>query len=195
MATSVDNRPRCFGSGSELYAHYHDSEWGVPVHDDGLLFEMLILEGAHAGLSWETILRKREGYRKVFHRFDVTRVAGMSDEEIAAALQNPAIVRHRQKVPAARTNAVVFRQIQQEFGSFSEWLWAHVGGQPVVGHWPERDRIPASTPLADAMSKELKKRGMSFVGPTIIYAYLQAVGVVNDHWQGCWRYDANGISA
>jgi DNA-3-methyladenine glycosylase I len=190
MTGLIDTKPRCFGSQSEIYAHYHDTEWGVPVFDDRTLFEMLILEGAHAGLSWETILRKREGYRQVYHQFDVPRVAVMSDEEIAAALKNPAIVRHRQKVPAARKNARVFLQMQTEYGSFSDWLWAHVDRQPVVGHWPDREGVPASTPLSNDISKDLKKRGMSFVGPTIIYAYLQAVGVVNDHWQGCWRYGA-----
>jgi len=154
MPEPIDNKPRCFGSNSELYAHYHDTEWGVPVHDDRELFEMLILEGAHAGLSWETILKKREGYREVYHDFDINRVADMTDFELQQALNNPAIVRHRQKVPAARKNARVFRE----------------------------------TPLATAISKDLKKRGMSFVGPTIIYAYLQAVGVVNDHYHRCWCY-------
>jgi DNA-3-methyladenine glycosylase I len=186
----IDDKPRCFGSHSELYARYHDTEWGVPVRDDPMLFEMLILEGAHAGLSWETILKKRQGYRKVFHGFDVHRVADMSDEELDAALQNPAIVRHRQKVPATRTNARVFRAMQDEFGSFSDWLWDHVGDTPIKGHWRTGQDIPAVTPLAMAISKYLKKRGMSFVGPTIIYAYLQAVGVVNDHHQGCWRYQS-----
>ncbi len=186
----IDDKPRCFGSHSELYARYHDTEWGVPVHDDRLLFEMLILEGAHAGLSWETVLKKRDGYRDVFHGFDVERVARMSDAELDAALQNPAIVRHRQKVPSARNNAQVYLEMQEEFGSFSSWLWAYVEGRPVVGNWPTMRDAPASTPLSDTISKELKKRGMSFVGTTIIYAYLQAVGVVNDHYQGCWRNGA-----
>jgi DNA-3-methyladenine glycosylase I len=187
MADPIDDKIRCFGSHSELYAHYHDTEWGVPVHDDQMLFEMLILEGAHAGLSWETILKKREGYRDVFHNFDVQRVANMSDDDLAAALQNPAIVRHRQKVPGTRTNARIFIEMQTEFGSFSDWLWDHVDGTPIRGDWPNREDIPAVTPLAIAISKDLKKRGMTFVGPTIMYAYLQAVGVVIDHWQGCWR--------
>ena len=160
----------------------------MPVHDDRMLFEMLILEGAHAGLSWETILKKREGYREVFHDFDVARVAAMSDEELARALQNPAIVRHRQKVPGARTNARLFMDMQDTYGSFSNWLWAHVDGTPIKGAWNSMSDVPAKTPLAEAISKDLKKRGMTFVGPTIIYAYLQAVGVVNDHWQGCWRH-------
>ena len=187
MPELIDNKPRCFGSHSELYAHYHDTEWGVPVYDDRTLFEMLILEGAHAGLSWETILKKREGYRDVYHGFDVARVAEMSDEELAEALQNPAIVRHRQKVPGARTNARIFMEMQKEFGSFSDWLWAHVDGEPLCGNWKSMSEVPAVTPMATAISKDLKKRGMTFVGPTIMYAYLQAVGVVNDHYQGCWK--------
>ena len=184
-----DGKPRCAWMGDDaLMLRYHDDEWGVPVTDDRLLFEMLILEGAHAGLSWETILNKREGYRAVFHNFDVDRVAAMSDDDLAKALQNPAIVRHRQKVASTRKNARVFLQIQDDFGSFADWLWAHVDGQPIKGDWPERGDIPASTPLSDAISGTLKKRGMSFVGTTIVYAYLQAVGVVNDHWRGCWRH-------
>ena len=184
----IDDKPRCFGSHSALYAHYHDTEWGVPVRDDRTLFEMLILEGAHAGLSWETILKKRDGYREVYHGFDVARVAAMSDDELARALLNPAIVRHRQKVPGARTNARIYMEMQDEFGGFSTWLWSHVDNEPLVGNWKTPGDIPAVTPLATAISKDLKKRGMTFVGPTIIYAYLQAVGVVNDHWQGCWRF-------
>ena len=181
-------KPRCFGSHSALYAAYHDEEWGVPVRDDPMLFEMLVLEGAHAGLSWETVLRKRDGYREVFHGFDVARVAAMSDGELEAALVNPAIVRHRQKVTSARNNARVFMAMQEEFGSFSSWLWEHVGQQPIVGHWERLEDVPASTPLSHTISKDLGKRGMTFVGPTIVYAYLQAVGVVNDHYKGCWRY-------
>jgi DNA-3-methyladenine glycosylase I len=185
---TIDDKPRCFGSQTKLYAHYHDTEWGVPVHDDRLLFEMLILEGAHAGLSWETVLKKREGYRAVFHNFDVDRVAAMTDDELAVALQNPGIVRHRQKVPSARKNARVFQAIQAKAGSFDVWLWAWVDGSPIKGDWPTSADIPAKTPLSDALSKDLKKRGMSFVGSTIIYAYLQAVGLVDDHHKGCWRY-------
>ncbi|MCG6883774.1 MAG: DNA-3-methyladenine glycosylase I [Silicimonas sp.] len=187
MTRPVDDKPRCFGAHSETYARYHDTEWGVPVHDDRTLFEMLILEGAHAGLSWETVLNKRDGYREVFHNFDVTRVARMTDHELYTARHNPAIVRHRQKIESTRKNARIFLEMQAEFGSFSDWLWAHVDGRPIVNRWPERGDIPAVTPLAVQISKDLKKRGMSFVGPTIIYAYLQAVGVVNDHWQGCWK--------
>jgi DNA-3-methyladenine glycosylase I len=180
--------PRCFGSSNELYARYHDQEWGVAVHDDRTLFEMLILEGAHAGLSWETVLRKREGYREVFHGFDVARVAAMTDDELETALENPAIIRHRQKVYGTRRNALAFIDMQNEFGSFSAWLWDQVDGSPVVGDWPTPSDIPATTPLGDGISKTLKKRGMTFVGPSIIYAYLQAVGVVNDHAQTCWKH-------
>lgn len=183
-----DDKRRCFGSKTELYARYHDEEWGVPVHDDRLLFEMLILEGAHAGLSWETILKKRDNYREVYHGFDVARVAAMDDDELAQALLNPGIVRHRQKIPTARKNAQVFLAMQQEYGRFANWLWSHVDGTPIKGEWATASDIPASTPLSDAISKDLKKRGMSFVGTTIIYAYLQAVGVVDDHYRGCWRY-------
>lgn len=186
MTDQIDGKSRCFGSHSELYAHYHDTEWGVPVRDDRLLFEMLILEGAHAGLSWETVLKKRDGYRDVFHGFDVDRVAAMTDAELEGALGNPDIVRHRQKVYSTRKNALVFKAMQEEYGSFSEWLWSHVDGTPIVGDWATRDAMPAATPLSDAVSKDLKKRGMSFVGTTIVYAYLQAVGVVNDHFRGCW---------
>ena len=186
--TSVDDKPRCFGSHTDLYASYHDTEWGVAVRDDRTLFEMLILEGAHAGLSWETVLKKRQGYRARFHNFDVEKVAAMSDDDLAEALTDPGIVRHRQKVASTRKNAQVFIAMQQEFGSFSDWLWSHVDNQPVKNHWKDFSEMPASTPLSDAISKDLKKRGMSFVGTTIIYAYLQAVGVVIDHHQGCWKY-------
>lgn len=187
MPKHIDSKPRCFGSHSETYAHYHDTEWGVPVRDDNVLFEMLILEGAHAGLSWETVLNKRDGYRDVFHGFDVERVAKMTDFELYEARHNPAIVRHKQKIESTRRNARVFLDMQEEFGTFSSWLWAHVDDTPLRGAWETKADMPASTPLSDQISKDLKKRGMSFVGTTIIYAYLQAVGIVNDHWQGCWK--------
>jgi DNA-3-methyladenine glycosylase I len=196
MSKPVDEKTRCFGSHSETYALYHDTEWGVPVRDDRLLFEMLILEGAHAGLSWETVLNKREGYRNVFHGFDVKRVAAMTDFELFEARKNPAIVRHKGKIEGTRKNARVFLDIQEEFGGFSKWLWAHVDDEPIVGHWARQEDVPAFTPLAEQISKELKKRGMSFVGPTIIYAYMQAIGLVNDHWRGCWKApDGSGASS
>lgn len=186
MIDAIDDKPRCFGSKTALYAEYHDTEWGVPIRDDQTLFEMLILEGAHAGLSWETVLKKRDGYRRVFHSFDVKAVAAMTDENLEEALTDTRIVRHRQKIWSTRKNAQVFLKMQAEFGSFSDWLWAHVDGVPQKNDWPTGADIPASTPLSDQMSKDLKKRGMSFVGTTILYAYLQAVGVVNDHHKGCW---------
>jgi DNA-3-methyladenine glycosylase I len=188
MSDPIDDKPRCFGSHTQLYAEYHDTEWGVPVHDDRTLFEMLILEGAHAGLSWETVLKKREGYRAAFHDFDVAKVAAMTNAELESILTDPGIVRHRQKVFSTRKNAQVFTAMQSEFGSFDEWLWGHVEGEPIKGGADSASDIPASTPLSDAISKDLRKRGMSFVGTTIIYAYLQAVGVIDDHWTGCWKY-------
>lgn len=188
LQASVDGKKRCFGGqvGKELYADYHDQQWGIPVHDDRELFEMLILEGAQAGLSWETILNKRAGYRAAFHQFEVNQVAAMTDVELEALLLNPNIVRNRLKIFAARKNAVVFSKIQQEFGSFDQYLWRYVEHKPVINQFKTFADVPASTALSDAISKDLKKRGMTFVGSTIIYAYLQAVGVVNDHLADCW---------
>jgi DNA-3-methyladenine glycosylase I len=178
---------RCFGNGpgKEFYAEYHDHEWGVPVHDDQHLFEMLILEGAQAGLSWETILKRRSGYRLAFHGFDPIKVAAMTDDELERLRCDPGIIRNRLKIYAARQNAAVFLKIQNEFGSFDRYLWAFVGGKPIVNRFSSLKEIPSQTPVSDALSKDLKKRGMTFVGPTIIYAYMQAVGVVNDHIITC----------
>lgn len=183
-----DNKKRCFGSGpgKEFYAEYHDKEWGIPVHDDRHLFEMLILEGAQAGLSWETILKRREGYRKAFHRFDPAKVAKMTDAQLNALLKDEGIIRNRLKVYAARRNAQVFLQIQKEFGSFDKYVWDFVKGKPIVKRRKSLKDIPASTPESDALSKDLKKRGMTFVGSTIIYAFMQAVGLVDDHIADCW---------
>ncbi len=188
LASSLDGKQRCFGGqpGKEFYADYHDQQWGIPEHNDQVLFEMLILEGAQAGLSWETILRKREGYRAAFHQFDVPMVAAMTDAELEACLQNPAIVRNRLKVFSVRKNALAFLKIQQEFGSFAEYLWRYVDGKPIINQWQSFAEVPVSTPISDAISKDLKKRGMTFVGSTIIYAYMQAVGLVNDHLAACW---------
>jgi len=185
----MPEKKRCFGGqpGKEFYAEYHDREWGIPVHDDRHLFEMLILEGAQAGLSWETILKRREGYRKALHHFNPAKVAAMSDEELEALLQDEKIIRNRLKVFAARQNALVFLQIQKEFGSFDRYVWNFVNGKPIVNHRKSFKEVPASTPESDALSKDLKKRGMTFVGSTIIYAFMQAVGMVNDHLTGCWR--------
>ncbi|MGD9637990.1 MAG: DNA-3-methyladenine glycosylase I [Alphaproteobacteria bacterium] len=188
LEIGTDGKRRCFGNkiGQEFYAYYHDNEWGVPVYDDRILFEMLILEGAQAGLSWETVLKKREGYRKAFHNFDVTKVAEMSDEELNGLCCNPEIIRNRLKIYSSRKNAKVFINIQQEFGSFSKFLWSFVDNQPIVNHYKAWKEVSAKTKLSDTISKELKKRGMSFVGSTIIYAYMQAVGMVNDHLEDCW---------
>jgi DNA-3-methyladenine glycosylase I len=181
---------RCFGDGKgkEFYAQYHDNEWGVPVHDDRLLFEMLILEGAQAGLSWETILKRREGYKKAFYNFDVHKVASMTDVQLEALRQNPEIIRNRLKIYATRTNAQVFLQIQKEFGSFDSYLWRFVQNKPKINHFEIIQEAPTQTVESDALSKDLKKRGMTFVGSTIMYAFMQAVGMVNDHAVECWRY-------
>ena len=183
-----DGKKRCFGGAPEkdFYAKYHDEEWGIPVHDDRHLFEMLILEGAQAGLSWETILKRREGYRQAFHHFDPLKVASMSDQELDALLKNEKIIRNRLKIYAARQNALVFRKIQNEFGSFDNYVWAFVNGKPIINRWQRFEDIPVTTPESDALSKDLKRRGMTFVGSTIIYAYMQAVGLVNDHLVDCW---------
>ncbi len=189
MIEGTDGKTRCFGGapGKEFYADYHDNEWAVPCHDDRELFEMLILEGAQAGLSWETVLKKREGYRKAFHGFDIAKVAAMQDDELEALRGNPDIIRNKLKIYSARKNARVFMEMQQEFGSFDAWLWDHVDGMPIDNRGRDWGDIPVSTPISDAISKTLKKRGMSFVGTTIIYAYMQAVGMVNDHAKGCWK--------
>ncbi|MDO4768330.1 MAG: DNA-3-methyladenine glycosylase I [Pseudomonadota bacterium] len=167
---------------------YHDEEWGVPVHDDRKHFEMLILEGAQAGLSWATILRKREGYRQAFRSFDPEKVARMTDAELEEQLKNPGIVRNRLKVFAARKNAAAFLPIQKEFGSFDAYVWRFTGGRPIDGNRKTIGDVPARTPESDALSGDLKKRGMSFVGSTIIYAYMQTVGMANDHLVSCFRY-------
>jgi DNA-3-methyladenine glycosylase I len=171
-----------------LYLAYHDTEWGVPVHDDRTHFEFLILEGAQAGLSWETVLNKRATYKTIFHNFDAGRVAAMTDDELATALQNPGIIRNKLKVFAARKNAQVFLNIQKEFGSFDVYVWRFIGNSPRFNSWSTLPEIPTSTPESDALSKDLKKRGMTFVGSTIMYAYMQAVGLVNDHLRSCWKY-------
>ncbi len=183
-----DDKKRCFGSlpGKEFYAEYHDHEWGIPVHDDTRLFEMLILEGAQAGLSWETILKRRQGYREAFHHFDPRKVASMSDDALNALVENEGIIRNRLKIYAARQNARVFLQIQSEFGTFDRYVWSFVNGKPIVNRRQQFKDTPVTTIESDALSKDLKKRGMTFVGSTIIYAYMQAVGLVNDHLADCW---------
>ncbi|MGZ8144437.1 MAG: DNA-3-methyladenine glycosylase I [Methylosarcina sp.] len=167
---------------------YHDFEWGVPVHDDRLLFEFLILEGAQAGLSWSTILNKREGYRKAFAHFDVETVAGYDDNKIEELLVNPDIVRNRLKIQAAVNNARAFIKIQQSFGSFDEYIWRFVNGEPIQNAWKAHDELPASTRVSEIMSNDLRKKGFKFVGSTICYAHMQATGMVNDHTTDCFRH-------
>ncbi|MGA9511805.1 MAG: DNA-3-methyladenine glycosylase I [Candidatus Sulfotelmatobacter sp.] len=181
---------RCAWAQGELMTRYHDEEWGVPVHDDRRLFEFLILEGAQAGLSWETILNKRENYRVAFDNFEAQRIAFYDRRKIAQLLKNPGIVRNRLKIASAVRNAQAMLRVQEEFGSFDSYIWQFVEGRPRVNSWKVRQRIPASTPQSDAMSKDLKKRGFNFVGSTICYAFMQAVGMVNDHVVQCFRYKA-----
>ena len=169
------------------YVHYHDTEWGKPVHDDQKLFEMLILEGAQAGLSWYTILKRRNGYRKAFKNFDPAKVSRMTDAELERVLATGNIIRNRLKVFSTRKNALVFRSIQKEFGSFDAYVWGFVGGKPKVNRPRTMKDLRPSSVESDALSKDLKKRGMSFVGSTIIYAYMQAVGLVNDHMRDCYK--------
>jgi DNA-3-methyladenine glycosylase I len=180
---------RCPWARSELAVRYHDEEWGVPVHDDGKLFEFLILEGAQAGLSWETILNKRENYRAAFDGFDAQLVARYDRQRIAQLLKNPGIVRNRLKVASAVRNAQALLRVQEEFGSFDQYLWQFVNGRQRVNLWKSHTRVPARTAESDAMSKALKKRGFNFVGSTICYAFMQAVGMVNDHLAQCFRHD------
>ena len=190
-------RTRCgwVPAGDEEYARYHDEEWGRPVQDDRHLFEMLTLEGAQAGLSWSTILRKRGAYRKAFANFDPAKVARFDARRRAALLQDAGIVRNRLKIESTVSNAQAFLAVQKEFGSFSRYLWDWVGGRPVLNGWRTRGQVPASTELSDRISRDLKKRGFRFVGSTIIYAYLQAVGVVNDHTAGCCLYQSGPAAA
>lgn len=184
---------RCDWVGADpLYLAYHDEEWGVPVHDDRQLFEMLILEGAQAGLSWITILRKRDSYRQAFDNFEAAKIAGYDERKIEALLANPGIIRNRRKVEAAVLNARAFLALQQEFGTFDTYIWQFVGGQPRQNSWRTLAEIPAQTPESEAMSKDLLKRGFKFVGPTICYAFMQATGMVNDHTVDCFRYKEAG---
>ena len=185
----VKEKTRCFwvGSGKPHYESYHDEEWGVPVHDDNHHLEMLILEGAQAGLSWETILKRREAYRKAFKNFVPELVAHMSDEELLTLLLDSSIIRNRLKIFSARKNAQAMILIQKEFGSFDAYIWAFVGKAPQINSPRNKNDIPTHTPVSDKIAKDLKKRGMSFVGTTIIYAYMQAIGMVNDHTIDCFR--------
>jgi DNA-3-methyladenine glycosylase I len=175
-------------SGNELYIQYHDREWGVPVHEDRKQFEFLILEGAQAGLSWSTVLNKREGYRKAFANFDPVKVARFSEKKIETLIQNSSIIRNRLKITSAVSNARAFLAIQKEYGSFDTYIWAFVGGKPLQNRWKTMAEVPATSPESDALSKDLKQRGLKFVGSTIMYAHLQAAGLVNDHLLSCFRY-------
>ena len=179
---------RCGWAKNELAVKYHDEEWGVPLHDDRLLFEFLILEGAQAGLSWDTILAKRENYRKAFDNFDAKKIAKYGDEKYNELLNNAGIVRNRLKIKSAIKNANAFLKIQKEFGSFDKYIWSFVGGEPIVNKFKELSDVPAKTEISDAMSKDLKKRGFNFVGSTICYAFMQATGMVNDHIVSCFRH-------
>lgn len=180
---------RCTWCGSDpQYVAYHDEDWGVPVHDDRMLFEMLILEGAQAGLSWLTILKKRGNYRNAFHGFDAARIACYDQTEIDRLMQDAGIVRNRLKIESAIKNARVFLNIQEEYGTFADYLWQYVHGTPVINSWRQHSDLPAHTPLSDRLSKDLKRRGFIYVGSTICYAFMQSIGMVNDHTTDCFRY-------
>ena len=189
--TPPDARPRCgwaYAGMSEAYFRYHDQEWGVPVHDDRRQFEFLVLEGAQAGLSWATILNKREGYREAFAEFDLERVARFDRRKVERLLRFPGIVRNRLKIEATIGNAKAVLKLQDELGSLDAYLWSFVGGRPIVNHWTDMKQVPATSSESDALSKDLRKRGFRFVGSTIMYAHMQATGMVNDHVVGCFRH-------
>ncbi len=183
-------KKRCAWCGEDpLYVAYHDNEWGVPVKDDDSLFEFLILETFQAGLSWITVLRKRENFRKAFDHFDYKKIAGYNQEKIDSLLQDAGIIRNKLKINATITNAQAFIKVQEEFGSFSNYIWGFTEGKPIKNTFKEMKDIPANTPLSDTISKDLKKRGFKFVGTTVIYAHMQATGMVNDHIMDCFRYE------
>ena len=180
---------RCaWGDGSDIYRKYHDEEWGVPVYDDRKLFEFLILESAQSGLSWITILKRREGYRKAFANFDPEVVAKYDEAKIEELMQDTGIIRNRKKIEAAIQNARAFLEVQKEFGSFSNYIWKFVGDKPIVNHFTETSSIPAKTELSEQIAKDLKKRGFGFLGPVVMYSHMQATGMVNDHYNYCFRY-------
>lgn len=185
-------KERCDWARNELAIHYHDTEWGVPQHDDCVLFEFLILEGAQAGLSWDTILRKRDSYREAFDSFDPAKVARFSDAKCARLMLNEGIVRNRLKIASAVRNAKAFLSVQDDFGSFDAYIWTFVGGKPIDGKRKDLSDVPAKTEISDTMSKDLKKRGFNFVGSTIMYAFMQATGMANDHLVTCFRYKEIG---
>jgi len=184
----MDNKKRCaWCEKDDLYRKYHDEEWGVPVYEDRKLFEFLILETFQAGLSWYTILKKRENFRKAFDQFDYKKIALYSEDKIQELLQNEGIIRYRLKIESAISNAIAFLKVQEEFGSFSNYIWKFTDGKPIINKPKTLQDIPATTPLSDAISKDLKKRGFKFVGSTTVYAHMQATGMVNDHLEACWR--------
>jgi DNA-3-methyladenine glycosylase I len=185
----LDKARRCFWAKSDILIEYHDAEWGVPLHDDRALFEFLILEGAQAGLSWETVLKKRDAYRRAFDGFDAAKIARYDPAKIKKLLGDAAIIRNRLKIAATVANARAFLAVRREFGSFDRFIWQFAGGEPKRNRFRAPGEIPASTPQSDAMSRELKRRNFAFVGSTICYAYMQAVGMVNDHLVGCFRRD------
>jgi DNA-3-methyladenine glycosylase I len=188
MSGRKQNVQRCTWASNELSTKYHDEEWGTPVHDDQVWFEFLVLEGAQAGLSWDTILQKRERYREVFSGFDPAKVARFDKRKVRVLLRDPGIVRNRLKIAATIANAKAFLEIQKEYGSFDKYIWQFVGGKPVQNKWYSHQKVPAKTPLSIALSKDLLKRGFRFVGPTICYAFMQATGLVNDHLVNCYRF-------
>jgi DNA-3-methyladenine glycosylase I len=190
-----DAHSRCPWPVDDLYIAHHDTEWGVPLHEDRALFEFLILEGAQAGLSWHTVLKKRENYRKAFDNFDAQKVARYNDAKLAALLANPGIIRNRLKIAAAVRNAKAFLAVQEEFGSFDHYIWQFVEGRPIINKHRSMKEVPATTRESDAMSKDLKQRGFAFVGSTICYAHMQATGMVNDHLVTCFRHKELGRTA
>ena len=192
MSTATDKRVRCPWASNELSILYHDQEWGVPVHDDRVWLEFLVLEGAQAGLSWDTILQKRARYHEVFSGFDPAKVARFDASKVRALLRDPGIIRNRLKITATIANARAFLQVQNEFGSFDAYIWKFMGGAPIRNRWKAVKQVPAKTPMSIALSKDLLKRGFRFVGPTICYAFMQATGLVNDHLVSCFRHKCCG---
>lgn len=189
----MEIKKRCFGNKPHqiLLAEYHDKEWGVPVHNDQKLFEMLVLECSQAGLNWETILKRRKSYKKAFYNFNIAKVASMSDQDLENLIEKSKIIRNRLKIYATRQNAKVFLEVRKEFGTFNKYLWSFVNFEPIKNSIKNFENIPQTSSVSDAISKDLKKRGMSFVGSKIVYAYMQAIGMVNDHIETCWIIEGN----